>query len=154
MEIVQVTSFVRGYHVYLEVWEPKIGDEHCFKREPNNKEDDNAVTVVRKRQSSSASVRSTRSQTKILQMKSFVHPNEMTNDMEVVGHIPKLMARWVTKFLKRANNSGTVIIKGERVNRGAGYGVELPCKFTFKGDSFSCSWLKDKLKKEKFDLEH
>ncbi len=73
--------------------------------------------------------------------------------MEVVGHIPKLMSRWVTKFFKRATNSGTVIIKGKRVNRGAGYGVELPCKFTFKGDSFSCSWLKDKLKKEKFDLE-
>ncbi len=50
IEIVQVTSFVRGYHVYLEVWEPKIGDEHCLKREPNNKEDDNAVAVVRKRQ--------------------------------------------------------------------------------------------------------
>ena len=47
MEIVQVTSFVPGYHVYLEVWEPKIGDEHCLKREPNNKEDDNAVAVVR-----------------------------------------------------------------------------------------------------------
>ena len=69
--------------------------------------------------------------------------------MEVVGHIPKLMVRWVTTFLKRATNSGTVIIKGKRVNREAGYGVELPCKFnTFKGDSFSCSWLKDKLKKE------
>jgi hypothetical protein len=35
-------------------------------------------------------------------MKSFVHPNEMTNDMEVVGHIHKLMVGWVTKFLKRA----------------------------------------------------
>ncbi len=95
-------------------------------------------------------MRSTRSQNE--KMKSFVHRNELTNDMEVVSHIPKLMAHWVTKFLKRATNSGTVIIKGKRVNRGAGYGVELPCKFTFKGDSFSCSWLQDKLKKEMFDL--
>jgi hypothetical protein len=83
----------------------------------------------------------TRLQTKRLQMKSFVHPNEMTNDIEVVGHIPKLMAGWVSKFLNRATNSGTVLIKGKRINRGASYGVEVSCKFTFKGDSFSCSWL-------------
>ena len=95
------------------------------------------IAVVRKRQSSSASVRSTRLQKKSLQMKSFVHLNEMTHDMAVVGHIPKLMAEWVTKFLKRATNSRTVLIKGKRVKRGAGYGVELPCKFTFKGVSFA-----------------
>jgi molybdate-binding protein len=51
-------------------------------------------------------------------MKSFVHLNEMTHDMAVVGHIPKLKAEWVTKFLKRATNSKTVLIKGKRVKRG------------------------------------
>ena len=64
------------------------------------------------------------------------------------------MAQWVKKFLKRATNLATVIIKGKRVNRGAGYGVELLCEFKFQGDSFSCNWLKDKLKKEKYDLEN
>ena len=98
------------------------------------------------------SERSTRLQMKT--MRAFVHPNEMTDDMEVIGHIPKLMAQWVTKLLKCTTNSATVIIKGKHVNRGAGYGVELPCEFKFQGHSFSCNWLKDKLKKEKFDLEN
>ena len=31
----------------------------------------------------------------------------------------KLMAQCVTKFLKRASNSGTVVITGKQVNRGA-----------------------------------
>ena len=62
------------------------------------------------------------------------------------------MALWVTKFLKRTTNSGTVVIPGKRINRGAGYGVELRCQCTFQGDEFSCKWLKDKLKNEHFDV--
>lgn len=97
-----MTSFVRGHHVYLEIWESEIGNEHCLKREPNNKEDSNAIAVVREKQSSSVSERSTRLQTET--MRSFVHPNEMTDDMEIIGHVPTLMAqnskRWlsVAKF--------------------------------------------------------
>ena len=72
--------------------------------------------------------------------------------MQVVGHVPKLMAQWVTKFLKRASNSGTVVITGKRINRGAGYGLELPCEFKFQGGKYSCDWLKEKLKKENFDV--
>ena len=136
----------------MDVQEPKIGDEHCLKQEPNNKEGSNAITVVCEQQSSSMSERSTRLQMKT--MRSFVHPNEMTDDMTVIGHIPKLMVQWLTKFLKCATNLATVIIKGKCVHRGAGYGVELPCEFKFQGDSFSCNWLKDKLKKEKFDIEN
>ena len=40
----RVNSFVRGYHVYMEVWE-------SLKREPKNKKDRNAVAVVRERSS-------------------------------------------------------------------------------------------------------
>ena len=42
------------------------------------------------------------------------------------------MARWLTKFL----NSAGVIIKGKRVNRGAGYGLEVPCEYHLKGTIF------------------
>ena len=54
----------------------------------------------------------------------------------------------VGELLKRASNSGTVVITGKRINRGAGYGLELPCEFKFQGDKYSCDWLKEKLKKE------
>ena len=36
-------------------------------------------------------------------------------------------------------NSARVIIKGKRVNRGAGYGLEVPCEYHFEGDNFLCN---------------
>ena len=30
--------------------------------------------------------------------------------------------------------------------------MELPCEFKFQGDKYSCDWLKEKLKKENFDV--
>ena len=58
--------------------------------------------------------------------KRYSHPNEMREDFEIIGHVPKLMAIWLTKFLKRAANSGKAVIKGKRVNRGGVYGLEMP----------------------------
>ena len=75
------------------------------------------------------------------------HPNEMRDDIKVIGHVPKLMAIWVTKFLKRASNSGKAVIGGKRVNRGGSYGLEIPCKFHFTGDEFSINWLKENSRK-------
>ena len=63
------------------------------------------------------------------------------------------MAVWLTKFLKRATNIGKVVIKGKRVNRGSGYGVEIPCEYQFICDAFSISWLIEKLQKEGFDAK-
>ena len=76
----------------------------------------------------------------------------MMDRFEVIGHVPALMATWLSKFLKRPTNCAKVIIKGKRVNRGGGYGLEVPCKYIFEGDSFSCSWLQAKLIKEEFDV--
>ena len=43
----QLVSFVRGYHAYMDIWLPIIDDELCPKRELSNKEDANVVAVVR-----------------------------------------------------------------------------------------------------------
>ena len=75
-------------------------------------------------------------------------PEHSLRQERVVGHVPKLMAQWVTKFLIRASYSGTVVIAGKRINRGAGYGLELPCEFKFQGDKYSFDWLKEKLKRK------
>ena len=45
-DVLRVKSFVRGYHEYKEIWEPKIGQETMLMREPQNKWDSNAVSVV------------------------------------------------------------------------------------------------------------
>ena len=49
------------------------------------------------------------------------------------------MASCVTKFLKHASNSGKVIhdVKGKRINRETGYGLEIPCIYKFSDDPFS-----------------
>ena len=76
----------------------------------------------------------------------------LTEMDHVVGHLPKLMVRWVSKFLKRLTNHGKVVVAGKKVNRGGGYGLEIPCEYEFKGDNFSCNWLKDKMQYEKYDI--
>ena len=144
--VVRVNSFVRGYHEYLDIWQPAISSEHSLRREPGNEVDKNAVAVARETQSGNTTRAS--SQAEHLN----THPNEIAVGMEVVGHVPKLMAQWVTKFLKRALNSGTVLITGKRIHRVAGYGLELPCEFKFQGNKYSCDWLKEELKKENFDV--
>ena len=153
----QVVSFVRGYHAYMDIWLPSIDDELCLKRELSNKEDANAVAVVRDSSLKCEKNVKTRQNSKQLRdmsskMKS-PHPNEMSDDFEVVGRVPKLMAIWLTKFLNRATNIGKVVIKGKRVNRGGGYGLEIPCEYQFMGDAFSISWLKEKPQKEGFDAK-
>ena len=47
-------------------------------------------------------------------------------DNNVVGHIPYNLAPKVSALLKRDFNKGFAEITGERVDRGAGYGLEVP----------------------------
>ena len=50
----------------------------------------------------------------------------------MIGHVPKLMALWLTKFLKRpTKKNGKVTVKDKRLNRGGGYGLEIPCEDKF-----------------------
>ena len=55
------------------------------------------------------------------------------NQSTVVGHVPYNTAPAVSHFLKRSTNKATVRVTGAAVNRGAGYGMEIPCKYIFYG---------------------
>ena len=48
-------------------------------------------------------------------------------DNDVVGHIPYNLVPKVSAFLKRDVNKGFAEITG--MNRGAGYGLEVPCVY-------------------------
>ena len=134
--VLQVNSFIRGYHEYQEIWTLEIGDEYELKRELLNTVDHNAVAIVRKREGD-------RSKRKC------IHENEL-NSQTVLGYVSKLMALWLTKFLKRPTNKGRAVVKGKRVNRGAGYGLEIQCEYCFTGDEFTIQWLKSKLEEQGF----
>ena len=153
-----VESFIRGYHVYKDVadWDPQLQEERVLKREPNNKKDNNAVAVVRplisldisESQQLSGDPRTSR------RARETFHSNTVDEqEDEILGHIPLRMALFVSKFLKRLTNKGKVVVTGKRVNRGAGYGLEIPCTYIFSGDkNMSIPWLKSKLESLSYEV--
>ena len=54
-------------------------------------------------------------------------------DGTTVGHMPYNLAPLISPFLARDCNKDTVEITGKRVNRGAGYGLEVPCVYHLYG---------------------
>uniref|UniRef100_A0A1X7U9P8 HIRAN domain-containing protein n=1 Tax=Amphimedon queenslandica TaxID=400682 RepID=A0A1X7U9P8_AMPQE len=96
-----VQSYIRGYHAYMHMWEPFVGEQIQLKKEPDNPHDRFSVAVEK-------------------------------NGL-IVGHIPYNLAPTVSAFLSRPRNSGVAEVTGSKVNRGAGYGLEIPCTYKFYG---------------------
>ena len=46
LAVLELASFVRGYHAYQTVWDPKVGDVLRLEREPTNSKDRLAVAVM------------------------------------------------------------------------------------------------------------
>ena len=44
----EYNSFARGYHAYMNIWSPLIGEILNCKREPSNEVDKYAVAIIRK----------------------------------------------------------------------------------------------------------
>lgn len=79
-------------------------------------------------------------------VKKFYWSRTSQHRVKIVGHIPLQMSQYVSKFLKQRTNNGKAIITGKRVNRGADYGLEIPCSYIFYGDNdISIPWLKEKI---------
>ena len=45
LEVLEICSYVRGYHAYMDIWTPIEGQTLLVRREPTNSEDNNAVGV-------------------------------------------------------------------------------------------------------------
>ena len=61
------------------------------------------------------------------------HAVAVVKDSVVVGHIPYNLAPCVGQFLRRDENKAFAEVTGEVVNRGAGYGQEVPCIYRLYG---------------------
>ena len=101
LAVVELNYFIRGYHVYIDIWTPVIREEFVLRREPGNIKDISAVAVQK--------------------------------DGETIGHIPFNISSAVSHFLRREFKKGFAEVSGEKVNRGAGYGLEIPCIYRFYG---------------------
>ena len=47
LHCLEIQSFVRGYHAYMDSWTPVIGETLLLKREPTNPRDKNAVALYK-----------------------------------------------------------------------------------------------------------
>ena len=119
MESFEFASYVRGYHAYQSKWTPCDGEVLRCFREPDNTEDKEAVAVKKE-------------------------PH-----LDVLGHLPSYFNKFVFRFLRRSTNSACLTVTGKPVNRGAGLGMEVPCIYEFRGDSFSINWLRSKIETKK-----
>ena len=71
------------------------------------------------------------------------HNNLVEN--RAVGHVPIMYSKVFNKFLNlpRTSIKGKVI--GPRMNRGGGYGLEVPMEFRLHGDDRAIEWAKKHL---------
>ena len=102
LEVLEIRSYVRGYHAYMDVWTPIQGQILLVRREPTNIKDKNAVGVF-------------------------------LEDV-IVGHVPHInLATRFSQFLQRDVNKAFAEVTGGKVNRGGGYGLEVPCVYRLYG---------------------
>ena len=69
----------------------------------------------------------------------------VVNDGEVVGHIPLYLSKIMSMFLKLTGSHMRVEMTGKYVNRGAGCGLEMPCKYHVSGQEKVVSWVSKKV---------
>ena len=106
-KVIEVPSWIRGYHVYKEYWRIKIDEVLELKHKHDNEQDKNAIAVIK--------------------------------EGDVVGHIPRALASTnhgngiVRHFLAKSGSEAEAKVIGTAVNRGGGYGMEIPCIYKFMG---------------------
>ena len=114
-----INTFSRGYHEYISVWMPQIGDNSLFcKRELVNKYDEYAAAIV---------------------------AIDHLKQEEVVGHVPLFLSKTLSKFLCLPGSYASCKVIGTKINRGNGVGLELPIGITFVGKETATEWLKKAL---------
>ena len=116
--VLKYNSYARGYHAHMDIWKPLIGDDSLrCKREDDNIHNENALAVIHS---------------------NYIGPR-------VVGHVPFLYSSTFKKFLSLQNHTMRVLVTGKRINRVAGYGLEIPVEYVFNGNEKALQWAKKNL---------
>ena len=117
-------SYVCGfhmYHMYQTVWSPIIGEENLeCRHEEKNEEDEFAIGV---------------------------YQNDSQKET-LVGHMPRKISKFVDKFLSFPNSKFSCKAKGKRLNKGTGYGLEIPVIYTFNGHEKAIERIKSQIQEE------
>ena len=51
------------------------------------------------------------------------------DDNSIIGHVPYNLAPYLPRFLTRDTNKALAEVTGGKVNKRAGYGLEIPCVY-------------------------
>ena len=119
-------SLARGFHVYMDMWNPVIGEILKCKRESTNKVEKHAVAIM---------------------------CSDSLRKESVVGHIPHNISKFSSMFLTIPSTAFEVEVLGKRVNRRSSYGLEIPVKYRYYGQEKLIQWLAKKLEAVKKELE-
>ena len=104
MESVDLTSCVRGYHVYQDRWAPVLNERLSCKHEPGNLEDPYAVAIV--------------------------------NAGTVVGHVPRKISTVCCMFLRKGGTIECTVTGSKQYSADLKQGgMEIPCKYSFRGET-------------------
>ena len=63
----------------------------------------------------------------------------------VVDHIPLAISKCMSLFLTFPGSFLETKVTGKRINRGGGYGLEVPCKCRISGQEKAVDWVKRKV---------
>ena len=61
----------------------------------------------------------------------------------VVGHIPLAISKCISLFLTLPGSFLETKVTGKRINRGGGYGLEVPCKYRISEQEKAVDWISD-----------
>lgn len=101
-----LSSHIKGYHAYMDIWLPKIGEFLDTRREPENEFDKYAIAVMQ---------------------------NNVVVGHLTKGRTGRF-AKTVSFFLQASeDNKCKVEVIGKRVNLGDKEGLQIPCKLHFTG---------------------
>ena len=126
LDTCEYDSFARGYHAYMDIWNPLIGEILKCKREPTNEVYKHAVPTMRS--------------------------NSLGKEL-VVGYIPQNILKISSMLLMIPSPSIEVEVVSKRLNPGDGYGMEIPVEYRFYDQENIVQWLTKKLKTVKKELE-
>ena len=122
----EYNPFVRGYHAYMNIWNPFVGKTLKCRQEPSNKVDKNAVAIIR---------------------------SGLWEKETIVGHVPQNFSKTCSMFLKFPNTSIEFQVVGKRLNHGGGYSLGIPVIYRFYGQEKLVNWLIKKDEAVKKELE-
>ena len=115
-------TFIKGHHVYKDIWTPKQGEQLDVLMEPDNRMDKFAVCVK-------------------INEKIVGHLKKGTSGR---------FAKTIFYFLRSdAYSSAWAKVTGKRCNLGDGEGIQVPCKLSLSGQPKSVSPLHKELMKMK-----